>query len=256
MLARSAASAPVPRAGAGRGGHPVDHQLAPLAGGGEEAVLLVREVGIERGLRHPGAADDVRDGDVAETGRGHRGDHRPQQALALRGAHRLGGQPVPAAGQAGLTLVGAREHRPLVSWRTRSEMSSCFMASTILRYLKALKYTAVLLWSLEWAQDFSGGERRALRRRTSRTHQASGRRIDDHCEDRMTATATDLVPGRRRGSWLWHRQLEPIPTPAARVLSGHHGAGHRHAVLRALCRRLGGHPAAGQPADDASPSTW
>ena len=34
----------------------------------------------------------------------------------------------------------------------------------------------------------------------------------------MTATATDLVPNRRRGSWLWNRQLEHYPDTGMRVL--------------------------------------
>jgi MFS transporter, ACS family, D-galactonate transporter len=34
----------------------------------------------------------------------------------------------------------------------------------------------------------------------------------------MTATATDLVPDRRRGSWLWNRQLEHYPDTGMRVL--------------------------------------
>ena len=34
----------------------------------------------------------------------------------------------------------------------------------------------------------------------------------------MTATATDLVPGRRRGSWLWNRQLVHYPDTGMRML--------------------------------------
>jgi MFS transporter, ACS family, D-galactonate transporter len=34
----------------------------------------------------------------------------------------------------------------------------------------------------------------------------------------MTATATDLVPGHRRGSWLWNRQLEHYPDTGMRML--------------------------------------
>jgi MFS family permease len=34
----------------------------------------------------------------------------------------------------------------------------------------------------------------------------------------MTATATDLVPGRGKGSWLWNRQLEHYPDTGMRML--------------------------------------
>ena len=34
----------------------------------------------------------------------------------------------------------------------------------------------------------------------------------------MTATATELVPGRPRGSWLWNRQLDHYPDTGRRVL--------------------------------------
>src|SRR5579863_1618838 len=34
----------------------------------------------------------------------------------------------------------------------------------------------------------------------------------------MTATATELVPGRPKGSWLWNRQLDHYPDTARRVL--------------------------------------
>jgi MFS family permease len=34
----------------------------------------------------------------------------------------------------------------------------------------------------------------------------------------MTATATDLVPDRRKGSWLWNRQLEHYPDTGMRML--------------------------------------
>src|SRR6266566_3367618 len=34
----------------------------------------------------------------------------------------------------------------------------------------------------------------------------------------MTATATDLVPGHRRGSWLWNRQLEHYPDTGMRMV--------------------------------------
>ena len=48
---------------------------------------------------------------------------------------------------------------------------------------------------------------------------ASGPRIDDDCEDRMTATATDVAPGRHgRASWLWRRQLGAYPDTGRRVL--------------------------------------
>ena len=111
MLARSVASA-LASGGLppGRGHHPVGHQQAALAGGGEEAVLLVAEVRVERGPRHPGPADDVGHGDVAEAGLAHRGDHRPQQPSPLRPADRVQGQAAAAAGQAGLTFVGAGQH--------------------------------------------------------------------------------------------------------------------------------------------------
>ena len=33
----------------------------------------------------------------------------------------------------------------------------------------------------------------------------------------MTATATDLVPGHRKGSWLWNRQLDRYPDTGMRV---------------------------------------
>ena len=33
----------------------------------------------------------------------------------------------------------------------------------------------------------------------------------------MTATATDLVPDRRRGSWLWNRQLDHYPDTGMRM---------------------------------------
>src|SRR5262249_3068454 len=46
----------------------------------------------------------------------------------------------------------------------------------------------------------------------------AGRRIDHHCEGRMTATTTDLVPDRPRGSWLWNRQLEHYPDTGMRVV--------------------------------------
>jgi len=85
---------------------PVGHQQAALAGGRQEAILLVAEVGVKRGPRHPGPADDVGHGDVAEAGLAHRGDDRPQQAVALHLADRVQGQAAAAAGEAGLTLVG------------------------------------------------------------------------------------------------------------------------------------------------------
>jgi hypothetical protein len=52
---------------AARGCHAGDHQFPALAGRGQEALLLVREVRVERLLGHPGAAHDVgdRDGLVA-----------------------------------------------------------------------------------------------------------------------------------------------------------------------------------------------
>jgi len=49
---------------AGRGDHPVGHEQAAQARRGQKAVLLVGEVGVERGPRHPGPADDVGHGDV------------------------------------------------------------------------------------------------------------------------------------------------------------------------------------------------
>jgi MFS transporter, ACS family, D-galactonate transporter len=39
-----------------------------------------------------------------------------------------------------------------------------------------------------------------------------------HCEGRMTTTATELVPGRPKGSWLWNRQLEHYPDTGMRML--------------------------------------
>src|ERR1044071_3245739 len=45
------------------------------------------------------------------------------------------------------------------------------------------------------------------------------RRMSDLSEDRMSATATGLVPSRPKGvSWLWRRQLEHYPETGARVM--------------------------------------
>jgi hypothetical protein len=72
--------------GAGRGHRALDHELAALAGRGQEALLLVREVGVEGLPGYPGPLDDVGNGGGRIAALGHGGDHRPQQPLPLRRA--------------------------------------------------------------------------------------------------------------------------------------------------------------------------
>jgi len=91
--------------GARRGYHLGDHELPAFGGRGQEAVLLVREVGIEGRPGHPGPPHDVGDRHGQVTGLRHRGDHRPQQPFPLRRAHGRRRQAAPAPGQAWLSLV-------------------------------------------------------------------------------------------------------------------------------------------------------
>jgi hypothetical protein len=53
-------------------------------GRGQEAVLLVRELRVERRAGHPGSPDDVSDGDGGVAGLGYGGYHRPQQPFPMR----------------------------------------------------------------------------------------------------------------------------------------------------------------------------
>lgn len=106
--------------------HASEHELPTLTGRGQEALLLVREVSVERGPRYPGPAHDVGHGDGRIAAVGHRGDHGPEQPFPLRGTDRAQRQAITASGQTGLPLVrpgqcAARPglgHRPTVTGLT------------------------------------------------------------------------------------------------------------------------------------------
>ena len=75
---------------AGGGHDPGDHELAAFGGRGQEAVLLIREVGVEGDPGYPGPPHDVGDRDRQIAGFRYRRDHRPQQPFPLRRPHGLG----------------------------------------------------------------------------------------------------------------------------------------------------------------------
>jgi hypothetical protein len=103
-----------PRVQRARGGdYAGDHELPALAGRGQEAVLLVREVSVEGRPGYPGPPDDVGDSDGRIARFSHRGDHRPQQPFALRRTDDRQRQAAPAAGKTRLPLVRPGEHSPL-----------------------------------------------------------------------------------------------------------------------------------------------
>ena len=113
----------VGRHGTSRGYHSGEHELPTLAGRRQEALLLVREVGVERGPGYPGPPHDVGHGDGRITNVGYCGDYGPEQPFPLGGADGAQRQAAPAAGQAGLPFVRPGEraalpgigHRPTVN---------------------------------------------------------------------------------------------------------------------------------------------
>ena len=107
----------------GRGHDAGDHELPALAGRGQEALLLVGEVGVEGGPGQPGPPHDVGDGDGRVAGLGHRGDHRVQQPLPLRRADGPRRQAAPAARKARLALVRPGERPPLPGFGHRFTVS-------------------------------------------------------------------------------------------------------------------------------------
>src|SRR5579859_7654362 len=99
------------------------------------------------------------------------------------------------------------------SW-VRARTPSCLLLGTLLNLSNALKYVIVLMWG-------------RLRSPLRGPHDCDCHRSGAGPPTRVMALET---PARALSR---HRHAGALPR--------HHGAGHRHAVLRALCRRVGGH---------------
>jgi hypothetical protein len=101
------------RQGACRGHYLGDHEFPAFGGRGEEALLLVREMGVEGSPGDSGPPHDVGDSYGQIAGFRYRGDHRSQQPFPLRCAYGWQRQAAPAAGEAWLSRVRLGECPPL-----------------------------------------------------------------------------------------------------------------------------------------------